>query len=164
VLNSGHPRRGLEILCRRVHEGAPADQTAVALLEGVEHRPAAGPEAEAGALEVLAHRLEGAAMIGFQHQEIVGAPGPDPLGDLLLAAHRVQGDDTAFEPEGIEQLGDGGDLVRLAVDRALAERQPLLARPGADQVQRPVIVAAATRPADGLAVDRHHLALDPDRQ
>jgi hypothetical protein len=48
--------------------------------------------------------------------------------------------------------------------QALAERQPLLARPGADQVQRPVIVAAATRPADGLAVDRHHLALDPDRQ
>ena len=39
-----------------------------------------------------------------------------------------------------------------------------LAQALADQVQRPVIVAAATRPADGLAVDRHHLALDPDRQ
>jgi hypothetical protein len=31
-------------------------------------------------------------------------------------------------------------------------------------VQRAVIVAAAARPADSLAVDRHHLALDPDRQ
>src|SRR4051794_6073348 len=117
-------------------EDTPADQAAMAFVEGVEHRPgAAGPEAEAGTLEVLAHGLEGAFVIGLQPQEIVGALGPDPLGDLLLAAHRVQGNDTAFELEGIEQLGDGSDLVRLAVDRALAEHQPLLARPGADQVQ-----------------------------
>src|ERR687889_486504 len=106
-------------------------QAAVAFVEGVEHRPAAGPEAEAGALEVLAHGLEGVAVVGLQHQEIVSALGPDPLGDPLLAAHRVQGHDAAFELESVEQLGDGRDLVRLAVDRALPERQPLLARPSA---------------------------------
>src|SRR3712207_6905979 len=53
-------------------------------LEGVRHRPAAGAAAEAGALEVLAHRLEGAALVRLGHQEIVGAPGPDPLGDAFL--------------------------------------------------------------------------------
>src|SRR3954449_12932084 len=50
-----------------------------------------GPAAEAGALEVLAYRLEGAAVVGLERQEVVGVPGPDPLGDGLLAAHRVQG-------------------------------------------------------------------------
>src|SRR5690242_14388206 len=160
----GPAAQGFEILCRRVHEDAPADQATVALLEGVEHRPAAGPAAEAGALEVLAYGPEGAAMVGLQHQEVVGALRPDPFGDALLTAHRVQRDDAAVEVQGVEQLGDGRDLVRLAVDRALAERQPAPARPGADQVQRPALVAAAARAADGLAVDRHHLALDPGRQ
>src|SRR5215212_6180412 len=127
----GPATQGLETLRRRVQEDAPADQAAVALVEGVEHRPAAGPEAKAGALDVLAHGLEGAAVVGLQYQEIVGAVGPDPLGDLLPAAHRVQAHDAAFEPEGVEQLGDGRDLVRLAIDRALAESQPLLARPSA---------------------------------
>src|SRR3954447_23479982 len=160
----GPVAQGFETLCRRVQEDAPADQAAVALLEGVEHRPAAGPAAEAGALEVLAYRLEGAAVVGLERQEVVGVPGPDPLGGGLLAAHRVQRDDAALEPQGVGQLRDRRDLVRLAVDRALAERQPALARPGADQVQRPALVAAAAGPADGLAVDRDHLALGPDRQ
>src|SRR3954451_21647513 len=156
--------QSLETLCRRVQEDAPADQAAVALLEGIGHRPAAGPAAEAGALEVLAYRLEGAGVGGLERQEGVGGPRPDPLGVGLLAANRAQRDDTALEPQGVEQLRDRRDLVRLAVDRALAERQPAPARPGADQVQRPALVAAAAGPADGLAVDRHHLALDPVRQ
>ena len=113
---------------------------------------------------MLAYGLEGAAVIGLERQEVVGAPGPDPLGDGLLAAHRVQRHDAALEPQGVEQLRDRRDLVRLAVDRALAERQPVLARPGADQVQRPALVAAAAGAPHRLAVDRHHLALDPVRQ
>ena len=70
----------------------------------------------------------------------------------------------AVEMQGVEQLGDGGDLVRLAVDLALTEHQSLITRPGADQMQRAVIVAAAAGAPDGLAVDRHHLALDLARQ
>jgi hypothetical protein len=113
---------------------------------------------------VLAYRLEGAAVIGLQHQEVVGALGPDPLGDALPAAHRVERDDAAVEVQGVEQPRDRGDLVRLAVDRAPAERQPPLARPGADQVERAAFVATAAGAPHGLAVDRHHLALDPARQ
>src|SRR3712207_9069712 len=47
-----------------------------------------------------------------------------------------------------------------SIDLALTEHQSLITGPGADQVQRAVIVAAAARAPDGFAVDRHHLALD----
>src|ERR671939_1869498 len=99
---------GLELAGGWAREDAPADQAAVASVEGVEHRAPSGPAAEAGALEVLAHGLEGAAVVGLQHQEIVGALGPDPPGDLLLAAHRVERHDAAVEPQAVEQLRDRG--------------------------------------------------------
>ena len=67
----------------------------------------------------------------------------------LLAAHRVQSDDAALEPQGVEQLGDGRDLVRLAVDRALAERQSPIARPGADRMQRAVLAVETIRSLTG---------------
>src|SRR5215208_2078344 len=62
----------LELPGSGAHEDAPADQAAVAFVEGVEHRPTTGPAAEAAALEMLAHGFEGMAVIGLQHQEIVG--------------------------------------------------------------------------------------------
>ena len=104
--------------------------------------------------------LEGAAVIGLQRQQIVGTLGPDSLRDILLAPHRIERHDGAVEIQSVEQLRDCGDLVRLAVDRALTEHQSLITGPGADQMQRAVIVAAAARAPDALAVDRHHLALD----
>src|SRR5215211_8239878 len=160
----GPATQGFELPGGWAREDTPADQAAVTFVEGVEHRPPSRPAAEAGALEVLAHGLEGAAVVGLQHQEIVGALGPDPLGDPLLAAHRIERHAAAVEPQDIEQLRDRGDLVRFAVDLALAERQSTSARPGADQVQRAMLVATAAGAPHGLAVDRYHLALDPDRQ
>jgi hypothetical protein len=109
---------------------------------------------------VLAHGLEGATVVGLQPQEIVGPLGPKPRGDVRLAAHSVERHDAAVEVQSVEKFGNGGDLVRLAIDLALAEHQSLITRPGADQMQRAVIVAATARAPDGLAVDRHHLALD----
>src|SRR5215217_4940478 len=50
---------------------------------------------------------------------------PDPRGNVLLAPHRIERHDGAVEMQGIEQLRDGGDLVRLAVDLALSEHQSL---------------------------------------
>src|SRR4051794_27962005 len=135
--------QGLEILDRRSHEDAPADQATVTLIKGVEHwSPLASP-AQAGALELLAHSLKGAAVIGLEHQEVVGALGPDLRGDVLLASHRIQRHNAALQVQGLQQLRDCDDLIRLAVDRALAQRQPLFAGPGADHVQGPMIVAAA---------------------
>src|SRR3954465_2740943 len=113
---------------------------------------------------MIAYGLEGAAVVGLQPQEIVGTLRPDPRGDVLLTAHGIERHDGAVEVQGVEQLGDGGDLVRLAIDLALTEHQPLITGPGADQVQRAVIVAAAAGAPDGLAVNRHHLTLHLTRQ
>src|SRR5919202_4291811 len=100
----------------------------------------------------------------IQPQEIVSALGPDPRGDVLLTAHSVERHDAAVEMQSVEQFGNGGDLVRLAIDLALTEHQPLITGPGADQVQRAMIVATAAGAPNGLTVDRHHLALDLARQ
>src|SRR3954470_19615380 len=154
----------LELSDGRVHEDASAHQAAVAVVKGVASRPAAGAAAEAGTFEMFARRFEGAAVIGLQRQEIVSTLRSDPRGNVLLAPHRVERHDGAVEMQGIEQLGDGGDLVRLAVDRAPTEHQFLITCPGADQMQRAVIVARAARAPDGLAVNRDHLALDLTRQ
>ncbi len=77
----------------------------------------------------------------------------DPVGDLDLAAHGVDGDERAGQLEPLEQQRDGIDLVRLAVDRLLPEHQALAARPGRDEMQR--MAAARPGPTRGLAVDRH---------
>jgi hypothetical protein len=134
--------QGLEILDRRGHEDAPADQATVALVKVVEHRSPLPSPAQAGALEMLAHSHKGAAVMGLEHQKRVGTLGPDLRGDVLLAAHGVQRHDAALQVQGLKQLRNRDDFVRLAINRALAQRQPLTACPGADQVQRPMIVAA----------------------
>src|SRR3954452_18154357 len=103
-------------------------------VNGVESRPAVTATAEAGTFEMSPHGLEGVAVIGLQRQEIIGTFRPDPRGDFLLASHSVERHDAAVEMQGVEQLGDGGDLVRLAVDLALAEHQSLIARPGTDEM------------------------------
>src|SRR3954465_1732524 len=154
----------LKLSDSRAREDASATQAAVAVVKGVESRPAAGAAAEAGTFEMSPYGLEGAAVIGLQRQEIVSTLGSDLRGNVLLAPHRVERHDGALEMQDVEQLGDGGDLVRLAVDLALTEHQSLITCPGADQMQRSVIVAAAARAPNGLAIDRHHLALDLARQ
>src|SRR3954451_6979536 len=53
--------QGLEVLDRRGHEDAPANQATVALVKGVEHWPPLASPAKAGALEMLAHSPKGAA-------------------------------------------------------------------------------------------------------
>src|SRR3954454_983997 len=62
----------------RTREDASANQAAVAVIKGVESRPAAGTAAEAGTFEIPLRGLEGAAVIGLQRQEVVGTLRPDP--------------------------------------------------------------------------------------
>src|SRR3954468_11998854 len=53
--------QGLEVLDRRGHEDAPADQATVALVKGIEHWSPPATPAKAGALEVLLDSHKGAA-------------------------------------------------------------------------------------------------------
>ena len=59
-------------------------------------------------------------MIGLEHQQVIGAPIEDLVGDRLLTAHGIQGHDAVFQVQRLEQRRDRGDLVRLAINHALA--------------------------------------------
>src|SRR3954470_2372335 len=63
-LQVGPAVQGLEILDCPGHEDAPADQTTMPLVKGVEHRSPLASLAKTGLLELLAHRPKGAAVIG----------------------------------------------------------------------------------------------------
>ena len=95
-------------------------------------------------------------LISLEGEQVVAALIDDLPGDLPLAADRIDGDDRALEREHFQELRDCGDLVRLAIDGQLAEHQALVGRPGGDQMQRRAARGAVERPAQGLAVDRHH--------
>jgi hypothetical protein len=96
--------------------------------------------------------------IGFEHQQVIGAALQDLASDRLLATHGIQRHDAVLQGQRLEQRRDRGDLVRLAIDLPLAERQPLLA--GTDQVQRPLCSAAVEGAAQGLAIDRHDFPVE----
>jgi hypothetical protein len=56
--------------------------------------------------------------------------GTSLLGDLLLTAHGVDGDDRALDRQQVEQLGDGCDLVGFLGHRAGAQNELLGRAPG----------------------------------
>ena len=60
-------------------------------------------------------------MIGLEHQQVIGTPVEDLASDRLLAAHGIQRHDAVLQGQRLEQRRDRGDLVRLAIDLALAE-------------------------------------------
>src|SRR3954454_10767825 len=105
-------------------------------------------------------RQQEPAVIGLEPQQVIGAPVEDLARDRLLAAHGIQRHDAVFQGQRLEQRRDRGNLVRLAVNLTLAERQALLTGPGADQVQWRLCPAAVKGAAQRLAVDRHDLAIE----
>ena len=133
------------------------------VVEGIEHRLGRGVAGKTVPLATLLHRQERLAVIGLEHQQVIGTPIEDLAGDRLLAAHGIQRHDAVLQGQRLEQRRDRGDLVRLAVDLTLAKRQALLAGPGTDQVQRPLGPAAVEGSAQGLAVDRHDFRGCPGR-
>ena len=83
-------------------------------------------------LDILAQR----ALVAFQREDVIGLLVEDFLGDVALAAHRVDGHDGALDRHHVEQLGDGDDLVRLLRHLDLAEHEALARREGRDHVDR----------------------------
>src|SRR4051794_7578760 len=144
----------------RADEHTPTDQPAMAVVEGIEDRPARGAAGEAVLLTTLLYRQKRLALIGLEDQQIIRVPVQDLASDRLLAAHGIQRHDAVLQGERLEQRRDRSDLVRLAIDLTLAEHQALLAGPGADQVQRPLRPAAVKGAAQRLAVDRYDLAME----
>src|SRR3954447_12521094 len=71
----------------RAGEHTPTDQAAVAVVEGIEDRPARGAAGETGLLTTRPYRPKRLALIGLEDQQIIRVPVQDPASDRLLAAH-----------------------------------------------------------------------------
>src|SRR4051795_10068184 len=91
-------------------------------------------------------------LVGFDGQQVVGLD--DPPGDRPIAAGRVDRHQRALEAQLVEQRGDQGALVRLAVHDLLGQHETLLARVSRQGVQRALAGAGIAGPLRGLAVDR----------
>src|SRR5262245_11368669 len=96
-------------------------------------------------------------LVLLDRQHVVAFLLADLGSDPLLAAHGVDGGDGPGQLQGLQQLGHGRDLVGVALDRLLAQRQAVLLGPDADQVQAAAQGPLAGRAAHGLAVDLHAL-------
>lgn len=82
--------------------------------------------------------------------------------DRGLTPQRIDGHGTAAPIQQVEQLRDGGHLIRCVIDRDLARCQAVLRRPGADQRQRglpvwAVVTALMRRAINGKHVRTHRL-------
>ena len=111
-------------------------------------------------LEVLLHYRVHVPLVGLEAQHVVRPMSVQLFGDGFLAAHGIDGDDAALQMQQPQQLGNGRDLIALAINLALAQQEPHVGGPGADQMQRPGCIALAAA-AHALAVDGHralHLA------
>src|SRR5215218_126578 len=100
----------------RADEHTPADQAAMAVVEGIEDRPARGAAGETVLLTTRPYRQKRLALIGLEYQQIIGVPFQDPASDRLLAAHGIQSHNAVLQGQRLEQRRDRGDLVRLAID------------------------------------------------
>src|SRR4051812_41044195 len=74
----------------RADEHTPTDQPAMAVVEGIEGRPARGAAGETVLLTPLLYRQKRLALIGLEDQQIIGVPFQDPASDRLVAAHGIQ--------------------------------------------------------------------------
>ena len=105
--------------------------------------------------ESILNRLVQPGLVTFDRQQVIGLPGNDLLGNRPLAAHGVNTDEEAFQVQGIEQFGNGRDLVALRRHFLLTKYQTQPGRKGADHVNGRFAAVAGT--AHGFAVDRDGL-------
>ena len=131
------------------------------VVEGVAVRSTGRAKAEAVLVEMLSHRCMRDRVIGLQSQQIVAPACQDPLGDRGLTPHSVQRHDAVLQGELIQQRRNGGDLVGLAINAALAKHQALLTGPGAHQVQGCLLSSMIKRASQRLAINGNHFTLEP---
>lgn len=132
------------------------DEAPVGLLRALGVQPGLLQCFPLGEAEALLQYALQTRLVAFDGQQVVGFLLQDLRGDLALAAHRVDADQIAFDQQCVEQLGDGADLVALAIDLLLPQHEAGLRGKRAHQVDRPVLPVA--RPAHRLAIDRKRAA------
>ena len=70
-------------------------------------------------LDVLAQQ----ALVAFQRENVIGLLVDDLLSDITLATHRIDGHDSAFDRQHVQELGDSDDLVGFFRDLDLAQHK-----------------------------------------
>jgi len=106
-----------------------------------------------GIVEISADIVIKIALIALEGQGVIAALVDDLACDGALTVERIDRHDAALQRKHRQELGNGGDLVRLGVGGDLAQHQALPAAPGADHVQGRCGARSIERAAQHLAVD-----------
>jgi len=85
----------------------------------------------------------GVALVVFDRQQVVSLLVHDVLGDVLLTAHGINGDDAPLEDEHVQQAGNRGDFVLLALHIDHSQSQLAAGGPRGQRMNRPIPVQAA---------------------
>ena len=109
-------------------------------------------------VQVQLHVLVKAPLVAFQRQRVVASLRHDGRRRAALRVHRVRRYHLALHVDQLQEFRQRRDLVRLAVHLHLRQRQLRLRREGLHQVQRRALRRVLERPAQRLAVHRHHVA------
>ena len=129
------------------------DRAAGAAAMALAHRGRGGDAGPGQLLELPVQRRH----VALDRHHVVRVPAQDDLRSITLRMECVDRDHCAGQArEGLQQVPDGRDLVRLRVHGGLPEDRADAVCQGRDQVRDlPVLVLRA---ADGLAVDRDYQA------
>jgi hypothetical protein len=79
------------------------------------------------------------------------------LGNLLLAAHRVDRNQAVFDFEHFQQFRDRRDFIAFFIHDDLSETDVIGRRPGADHMDRRFAARFVETPTQCFAVDRDEL-------
>ncbi len=108
--------------------------------------------ATCGLFEGCRHSGVQLGMVGLERQNVLPTAGDDLGRDLFLTAHRVDGDRGATQIEQFQQQRNGRDFVGFAIYGDLPQRQPGVAGPGRNQMQRILTGRLLVRAAQRFAV------------
>ena len=92
-------------------------------------------------------------LILFERQDVVGILLDDLLGNLPLAAHRIDRDDAAGDCQSVQEFGNRSDLIRLVVDLDLGQNEAIGARPSRDHMDGGFAVGPIVGATHRLTVD-----------
>jgi hypothetical protein len=97
-------------------------------------------------------------LVPLDGQHVVGAGDHDLGGDFRLAAHGIDGHQTAGNFENFQQFRNGRDLVALLVHDHLTQADVIRRSPNADHVNGRFAAGRVETAAQRFAIDGHNLA------
>src|SRR3954451_6135333 len=118
-------------------------------------------------LEVSFDRLPELRLVVLEADDEIATAVDDVARDLFLTAHGIDRDQGVGQIDLLQELGNRRDFVGFLLGRDLAQGDPLLAGPGADDVQGAELLRRVVGPPTRLAVDGNQpvrtAVVGPDR-